>query len=53
MLVLSALHLPEFLAHGRRRIYSLASLQSGMQTHHGTLGEVGYTTSLLQEQGGH
>lgn len=23
-----------------------------MQTHHGTIGEVGYTTSLLQEQGG-
>lgn len=49
VLVLPALHLPEFGAHGRP--FSLASLHSGMRTR--TLGGVGYTASLLQEQGEH
>ncbi|KAK8499071.1 hypothetical protein V6N12_075921 [Hibiscus sabdariffa] len=44
--------LPNFELMDGDLFQTLASLHSGMQTHHGTIGEVGYTTSLLQEQGG-
>ncbi|KAK9033319.1 hypothetical protein V6N11_018352 [Hibiscus sabdariffa] len=43
--------LPNFELMDGDLFQTLASLHSGMQTHHGTIGKVGYTTSLLQDQG--